>query len=69
MSSKDPTGLKSPVPTQRLAGPIDEYDEYDRLTGYTYFRCRHCGAEALKQIHLKECCELSGSGSMRVESA
>ena len=46
------------VPTDdRIDGPIPEFDKYGRYTGYDYFRCTHCGAEAMRTAYLQECCE------------
>lgn len=47
---------KHPVPTRRIDGPIAEYDQYDRYTGYDYYRCRACGTEAMRRIDLEGCC-------------
>ena len=49
--------FKEPVPTSRIAGPIMEFDKFDRYTGYDYFRCTECGAESLRRIDLEGCCE------------
>jgi len=49
--------FKDPVPERRIAGPIPEYDQYDRPTGYDYFRCTVCGREAMRRVDLEGCCE------------
>jgi hypothetical protein len=32
-----------------IEGPIAEFDEYDRPTGYGFFRCTGCGVEAMDE--------------------
>ena len=48
---------KHPVSDRRIDGPIPEYNQFSEFTGTTYFRCRDCGAEALRRIDLQGCCE------------
>lgn len=33
-----------------------EFDQYDRYTGYDYFRCTRCGAERMRRSLLEGCC-------------
>jgi hypothetical protein len=54
-------GDKSPASERRIAGPIPEYNKFGEYTGYTYFRCRNCGAEALNRIDLRGCCGDGGA--------
>ena len=57
MSSLDASRDKHPGAERRIAGPIHEFDRFDRPTGTTYYRCTRCGAEALERHHLAGCCE------------
>lgn len=44
-------------PTERrIEGPIQETDKHGRPTGATYYRCRGCGREAMRQRDLTNCC-------------
>lgn len=43
--------------TNRIRGPIPEFDAYDAWTGEEFYRCRACGAEAMRKRDLDECCE------------
>lgn len=40
----------------RIAGPLAEFDKHGRPTGAEYYRCRACGAEAMRRQDLSECC-------------
>lgn len=53
----------------RIEGPIPEFDKYGDYTGYTYVRCRDCGAEAMRRRDLDECCYISGDREFPVEVA
>jgi hypothetical protein len=44
------------VPSSRIEGPLQELDKYGNPTGESYFRCRACGREAMRDKDLKECC-------------
>jgi hypothetical protein len=57
MSDHAPRGEKAPRTERRIAGPIREYNRYDQYTGYTYYRCRECEAEALRREDLRGCCD------------
>jgi len=50
-------GDKSPASERRIAGPIPEYNRFGEYTGVTYYRCRACGAESLRRIDLRGCCD------------
>ena len=57
MSSNDADRDKSPVTTDRIDGPIPEYDRFDQYTGYDYYRCRDCGRDSITREGLAGCCE------------
>ena len=57
MSTYATPGDKHLGSDRRIEGPIPEYDQRDRFTGVTFFRCGACGAEALAREHLQGCCE------------
>ncbi|RAW44070.1 hypothetical protein DQW50_16225 [Halorubrum sp. 48-1-W] len=58
MATYEPRGDKSSHRTERrIAGPLPEYNRFDEYTGADYYRCRRCGAEALRRIDLEACCE------------
>lgn len=57
MSANDADRDKSPVTTDRIDGPIPEYDRFDQYTGYDYYRCRDCGRESITREGLSGCCE------------
>jgi hypothetical protein len=42
--------------SQRVEGPIPEYDKFGEPTGAMYFRCTGCGREAMREKDLSECC-------------
>lgn len=37
-----------------IEGPFWERDPYGGYTGVTYYRCQHCGVEALRRVDLRE---------------
>jgi hypothetical protein len=45
---------EQPVPSRshEFVGPFPELDRYGRYTGSRYFRCRHCGREAVRRKDL-----------------
>ncbi|QLD87435.1 hypothetical protein HWV23_10510 [Natronomonas halophila] len=43
--------------TGQIRGPIPEFDAYGEWTGEEYYRCRGCGAEAMRKRDLDDCCE------------
>jgi hypothetical protein len=47
--------------TRRIRGPIPEFDAYGEWTGKEYYRCRACGAEAMRKRDLEDCCEAAES--------
>ena len=57
MSQNDPGALKHDGSHDRIEGPLPEFDKFDRYTGYDYYRCRRCGAEAMRRLDLEGCCE------------
>jgi hypothetical protein len=57
MSHYESGGDKSSPTTRRIRGPIPEYNRFGEYTGVTYFRCRACGAESLRRIDLRGCCD------------
>jgi hypothetical protein len=56
MSHYDTAEQKGSATADRIDGPIPEIDKFDRYTGYDYYRCRRCGAEAMRRIDLEGCC-------------
>ena len=40
----------------RIEGPIPEFDADGTATGAHYFKCLHCGREAMRKRDLKTCC-------------
>jgi len=57
MSQYEPSRDKSSGATRRIEGPIPEYNKFGEYTGTTYFRCTECGAESLRRIDLRGCCD------------
>lgn len=50
------TGQKASGTTEaqtRIEGPIPEFDKYHEYTGYDYYRCCACGAEAIRRRELE----------------
>ena len=44
---------------RRLVGPLQEVDKHGRSTGASYYRCRACGAEAMRRRDLESCCPVA----------
>ena len=45
--------------TERIDGPIQEFDKNDEPTGARYFRCTVCGSEAMRRQDLSDCCAVA----------
>lgn len=53
-------GADEPVETDRIDGPIPEFDRHGNATGATYYRCTSCGSEAMRAGDLEACCSRAG---------
>ena len=56
MSQNDSGAYKYDGSYDRIEGPIRELNKFDEFTGYDYYRCRNCGAEAMRRLDLEGCC-------------
>lgn len=45
------------IDQQEITGPHDEWNKYDELTGYTYWRCETCAFESLDREVVENHCE------------
>ena len=45
--------------SNRIEGPIQEFDKHGRPTEAEYYRCTVCGTEAMRRQDLSECCPVS----------
>ena len=42
---------------ERIEGPFPEINKYGNYSGHDYYRCGRCGAEAMREKDLSDCCE------------
>jgi hypothetical protein len=55
MSAFTPAGQEDSGTTDRIEGPLPGLDRYGSVE-YEFYRCRACGAEAVRKRDLDGCC-------------